>query len=507
VSAATSPARTAGRLNLDALRDLPPESRPRIDPRGLGIGIVHLGIGAFHRAHQAVYTEEAIAQAGGDWGICGVTQRTRDVVDVLSPQDGLYSVAVRGDGPERLRVVGSVREVRWALEDPDGQLDRIAQDSTALITLTVSEKGYRIDPATNRLRLDDPDVAADLEHGTSRTVIGQLAQGLERRRRAGGAPITVLCCDNLPNNGRVVAGLVSDFVEHLSGAEALRDWIASAVRFPSTMVDRIVPATTAEDRDHAARVLGVRDRGLVVTEPFSQWVIEDDFAGPRPAWELAGAEMTDDVAPYERIKLRMLNGSHSMLAYLGQLADYELVSDAVRSDSLRAAVAGLMAVDVPPTLELPGGFDLDAYQHDLMRRYANPALRHRTQQITMDGSQKLPQRLLGTIRDRRRVGASPTHAALGVAAWMRFVSARRSDSGRALVVDDPLADVFAARLAGREEPADVVDELMSLREVFAEDLASDRGLRDLLVELLTRLSRDGAERTAAAVALESSGAA
>jgi fructuronate reductase len=502
LSAAASPTPAAGRLNLDALRDLPPECRPRIDPRGLPVGILHLGIGAFHRAHQAVYTEEAIAQAGGDWGICGVTQRSRDVVDVLAPQDGLYSMAVRGDGTESLKVVASVREVRWALEDPDGLLERIADPSTALITLTVTEKAYHRDPATDRLALDDPGIAADLEHGTSRTVIGQLVQGLERRRRAGGAPITVLCCDNLPSNGPVLSALVREFVEHLKASEALQEWITAAVRFPATMVDRIVPATTAEDRDAAARALGVRDRGLVVTEPFSQWVIEDDFAGPRPSWERAGALMTDDVAPYERIKLRMLNGSHSMLAYLAQLADRKFVSDAVRSDGLRAAVAGLMAADVAPTLVLPDGFDLDAYQRDLMRRYANPALRHRTAQITMDGSQKLPQRLLGTIRDRRRAGAEPMLAVLAVAAWMRFVSARRSDSGRPLTVDDPLADTIAARLGGREAPAEVVDELLALREVFAEDLASDRELRDLLVDLLTRLSRDGAERTAATVALE-----
>ena len=428
------------------------------------------------------------------------------VVDVLAPQDGLYAIAVRGDGPARLRVVASVREVRWALEDPDGLLERIAHESTALITLTVTEKAYRRDPATDRLRLADLDIAADLEHGTSRTVIGQLVQGLERRRRACGAPITVLCCDNLPRNGRVLASLVREFVEHLTGADALQEWITRAVRFPATMVDRIVPATTAEDCEAAARALGVRDRGLVVTEPFSQWVIEDDFAGPRPAWERAGALMTDDVGPYERIKLRMLNGSHSMLAYLGQLADCELVSDAVSSDGLRAAVAGLMAADVAPTLVLPAGFDLDAYQRDLMRRYANPALRHRTAQVTMDGSQKLPQRLLGTIRDRRRAGGEPTLALLAVAAWMRFVSARRSDGGRPLTVDDPLADTIAARLGGRDAPAEVVDELLSLREVFAEDLAGDRVLRDLLVDLLMRLSRDGAERTAATVALEAGAA-
>ena len=267
-------------------------------------------------------------------------------------------------GPGRLRVVASVREVRWAQEDPDGLLERIAHESTALITLTVTEKAYRRDPATDRLRLDDLDIAADLEHGTSRTVIGQLVQGLERRRRTCGAPITVVCCDNLPRNGRVLASLVREFVEHLTGADALQEWITRAVRFPATMVDRIVPATTGR---------GLRGRGpgarrarprAVVTEPFSQWVIEDDFAGPRPAWERAGALITDDVAPYERIKLRMLNGSHSMLAYLGQLADCELVSDAVSSDGLRAAVAGLMAADVAPTLVLPAGFDLDAYQRD-----------------------------------------------------------------------------------------------------------------------------------------------
>jgi len=502
VSDTASPTRAAGRLNLDALRDLPPECRPRIDPRGLPVGIVHLGIGAFHRAHQAVYTEEAIAQAGGDWGICGATQRSRDVVDVLAPQDGLYSMAVRGDGPERLRVVASVREVRWALEDPDGLLERIADPSIALITLTVTEKAYHRDPATDRLALDDPDIAADLEHGTSRTVIGQLVQGLERRRRVGGAPITVLCCDNLPSNGRVLSKLVREFVEHLTASEALQEWITAAVRFPATMVDRIVPATTAEDRVAAARTLGVHDRGLVVTEPFGQWVIEDDFAGPRPSWERAGALMTDDVAPYERIKLRLLNGSHSMLAYLGELADHEFVSDAVGSDGLRAAVAGLMATDVAPTIAPPAGFDLDSYQSDLMRRFANPALRHRTSQIAMDGSQKLPQRLLGTIRDRRRAGGEPTLAVLAVAAWMRFVSARRSDSERPLTIDDPMADTIATQLGGRDAPPEVVDELLSLRAVFPEDLASDRELRDLLVELLARLSRDGAERTAASVALE-----
>jgi fructuronate reductase len=492
-AAGVAPAR--GRLNVAALARLPRPARPLIDPRELRVGIVHLGIGGFHRAHQAVYTEQAIAQAGGDWGICGVTQRSRDVVDALAPQDGLYAVAVRGEGPEHLRVVASVREVRWAREDTDGLLSRIADPAVTVITLTVTEKAYRRDPATDRLQADDPDVAADLADGGTRTVLGQLAQGLDRRRGTG-APITVVCCDNLPSNGRVLAALMSEFVARRPHDDGLQGWIADHVRFPATMVDRIVPATTDADREAAARALGMEDRGLVVTEPFTQWVIEDAFAGPRPAWEQGGALLTADVAPYERIKLRMLNGSHSTLAYLGVLADHEFVADAVADEGLRAAVSGLMARDVAPTLKVPAGFDLTQYERDLMHRFANPALRHRTAQIAMDGSQKLPQRLLGTIRDRRRAGAEPRLAALGVAAWMRFVSARQSDSGRPLTVDDPLADAIAARLGGRSAPGAVVDALLSMREVFADELASDSTLRALLVELVDRLARDGAAHTA-----------
>jgi fructuronate reductase len=487
------------RLDFDVLPALPREMRPRVDPRSLGVGIVHLGLGAFHRAHQAVFTEDAVAAAGGDWGICGVTQRSGDVVDQLVPQDGLYTVAVRGAAGERLRVVGSVREAVWARADPERLLRRIAAPTTAVITLTVTEKGYHRDPATDRLRTDSPEITADIAQGTTRTVLGQLVEGLDRRRRHSAAPITVVCCDNLPSNGRVVQALVSDFVAARRD-DGLAAWISEHVRFPATMVDRIVPATTAADRARVAVALGAEDRGLVVTEPFSQWVIEDDFAGPRPAWERAGAIVTGDVAPYERIKLRMLNGSHSTLAYLGQLADHEFVADAVASPGLAAVVRALFDDDVAPTLKIPRGFDLGRYGDDLLERFANPGLRHRTAQIAMDGSEKLPQRLLGTVRDRLSAGAQPIAATLGVAAWMRVISARHSDSGRPLDVEDPLADAIAQRLGARTAPHQVVDRLLSLREIFSEELAGDARLRDLLVEHLERLTRDGAERTAQSVA-------
>lgn len=488
--------RTA-RLSLGSLDAVPAPLRPPIDPRELGVGIVHLGIGAFHRAHQAPFTEDAILAAGGQWGICGVTERSAGVVEQLAPQDGLYALAERGAGGERVQVVGVVRELRFAQADPAGLLERIADPAVHVITLTVSEKAYRYDATTSRLRLADPGIAADLGGAGPSTVVGQLGRGLDARRRSGGAPITVLCCDNIPDNGRVLHGLVRDFVQRLPGSEPLLSFIEESVRFPCTMVDRITPATTAADRAQVADALGVEDRGAVITEPFRQWVIEDDFAGPRPAWERAGAILTADVRPYERLKLRLLNGCHSTVAYLGALADQELVSDAVgpRMPFL-PVLQQLMARDVEPTVDVPDGFDLTRYEAEILERFANPALRHRTLQITMDGSQKLPQRLLDTVRERRRAGAEPVFAALGVAAWMHFVSARRSDGGRPLTVDDPLADRIAQRLGGRAEPAAVVDGLLAMPEVFDEELAGDAGLRALLVELVGRLQRDGARRTA-----------
>ncbi|MFZ0089692.1 MAG: mannitol dehydrogenase family protein [Solirubrobacteraceae bacterium] len=488
---------TAPRLGLATLAAVPRESRPRVDARSLRVGIVHLGIGAFHRAHQAVYTEDAIAAAGGDWGICGVTERSRAVVDDLAPQDGLYTVAVRDGGGESLHVVGSVRELLWAHADLPGLLERIAAPTTHVISLTVTEKGYRHDPATGRLALEDPEIAADLDGRAPRTVVGQLARGLERRRRDSGAPVTVVCCDNLPANGPLLSSLVRDFAARIDAGDGLVGWIDDSVRFPATMVDRITPAATADDRADVAAALGVRDAGVVVTEPFRQWVIEDDFAGPRPAWERAGAILTGDVRPYEDVKLRMLNGAHSTIAYLGALAGYELVADAVAPATPFAPVLrALMTDDVIPTLRAPAGFDLGAYEDELMERFANPALRHRTLQIAIDGSQKLPQRLLGTVRDRLRAGAEPAMAALGVAAWMRFVSARRSDGGRPLPVDDPLADVIAHRLGGAEDPGSVVAGLLSLTEVFDPELAAEPGFRRLVQEHLEMLTRDGAELTA-----------
>jgi fructuronate reductase len=479
------------RLALGALPDLPAAQRPLVDPAALGVGIVHLGIGAFHRAHQAVFTEEAVAAAGGDWGICGVTQRSRAVLDQLQPQDGLYSVLVRGEDTS-LRVAGAVRDLLFAAEEGERLQSLLAAPSTRLVTLTVTEKGYRHDPATGRLRRTDPDVAADLAgDALPRTVVGQLVRGLQARRAADAGPITLLSCDNLPANGEVLRGLVTDFCEALPDGASLAAWVAESVAFPSSMVDRIVPATTDDDRAEAARLLGVEDRGVVVTEPFRQWVVEDHFAAGRPAWERAGAVLTADVAPYEAMKLRLLNGSHSTLAYLGALAGHAYVADAMADPGIAGVVAHLMADDVEPTLTVPDGFDVAAYQRELIERFHNPALRHRTVQIAMDGTQKLPQRLLGTIRDALARGAEPRFACLGVAAWMRYV-------WTADTVDDPMADRLRSLTADAATPQAAVDALLSLKEVFGEDLPANGRFRDLVTESLEALTKGG---VAAATAL------
>lgn len=485
------------RLSLATLNATPRSAQPPIDPRAISGGIVHLGLGAFHRAHQAVFTQSAMAATGEtSWGICGVTQRSVDVIAQLAPQDGLYSVLQRGDATS-VTVLAPIRELLFAKIQTDDLVARLAGPTTRVVTLTVTEKGYRHDPASGRLRVDDDEVKADVEGRSPQTVVGQLVRGLQARQRADAGPVTVVCCDNLPSNGRTLARLVADFCDLLPQAESAssKAWIDAFARFPCTMVDRIVPATTDADRADAARLLNVDDLGVVVAEPFMQWVIEDDFAAARPAWETAGAIITDDVAPYEAMKLRLLNGSHSAMAYLGALAGYDYVADFVRIDDVAVSVRALMDLDVTPTLSVPAGFDVVRYKDELIARFGNRALRHRTAQIAMDGSQKLPQRLLGVIADRRAAGETPEHALLAIAAWMRYLSAETTEQGRRIVVDDPLAGLIEQRLRGAQDPQQIVDRLLALEQVFPESIRDDATVRARLVDYVEALANKGVRST------------
>jgi fructuronate reductase len=436
------------------------------------VGVVHLGIGAFHRAHQAVYTEDAALATGElGWGICGVTQRSASVRDQLAPQGGLYGILQKDAGvPASLRITGIVREVLDGPTQADDVLDRLADPAVAVVTLTVSEKGYRRGP-DGRLDLTDPVVRADIGGASPASAVGRLVRGLQRRRDRDAGPVTVLCCDNLNHNGAVVGALVGDFCRALPTREgdALAEWIEANVAFPSSMVDRIVPATTDDDRRQARAISGLDDEGLVTAEPFGQWVIEDRFTARRPAWELAGAQFTDDVTPYELMKLRILNGSHSTLAYLGALRGHRTISDAVADDGLREIATALIRDDMIPTLAQPDGVDLVEYGDRVLARYANPGLRHTTVQIAMDGSQKLPQRLVAPALAAIGAGRRPHAITLGLAAWMAYVATGQDRDGRPLPLDDPMAEVLG-QVRGTTDAATVVDRLLALEPVFGPEL-------------------------------------
>ncbi len=465
--------------------------RPDYDLGAVTVGIVHLGIGAFHRAHQAVYTD-ALLSEDPSWGICGVSLRSPETRDALQPQDGLYTLAVQDGEGSDLSVVGSVVELLCAPEDPEAVLRRMADPATRIVSLTITEKGYCHNPATGTLDEGHPDIIHDLANpARPRSAIGFIVEAISRRVSAGVAPFTLLSCDNLPGNGHVLKRIVTQFAEVRDPALAA---VVRNVASPSTMVDRIVPATTDSDRSAVAAAMGLEDAWPIMTEPFRQWVIEEDFPLGRPAWEEAGALFVQDVSAFEFMKLRLLNGSHSTLAYLGYLAGAETVADAMALPGMEALVEGLMRHEVSPTLaELPG-FDLAAYRAELLQRFCNPALRHRTWQIAMDGSQKLPQRLLGSIRDRLQAGAGYDRLALGVAAWMRYARGL-DESGRPIDVRDPHAARIAGLAQGIDEPDRIVDAFLTMTDVFGTDLPASTPFRAALIKALDGLLRNGSAAT------------
>ncbi|SBV97358.1 putative sugar dehydrogenase, NAD-dependent [uncultured Alphaproteobacteria bacterium] len=483
------------RLHPDNLARLPAAvARPGYDRGALVTGIVHLGLGAFHRAHQAVYTEDVLARKFGPWGILGVSLRNPDTRDALGPQGGLYTVASRDGSGDALRVIGAVQGCLVARESPALLLDVMCAPEVRIVSLTITEKGYCHDPATGELNLAHPDIVHDLAHpDLPLSAPGFIVEALARRRAAGTPPFTVLSCDNLPHNGALTAGLVAALAK--ARDPDLGKWVAAEVAFPSTMVDRIVPATTDDDRALVRAGLGMEDAWPVMAEPFKQWVIEDRFTMGRPAWETAGAEFVSDVAPYELMKLRLLNGSHSSLAYLGYLGGFATIAETVAQPDYARHTRALMAA-VAPTVPVRPGYDLAGYQAQLMERFANPALKHRTWQIAMDGSQKLPQRLLGSARDLLKAGKPVDRIALGVAGWMRYVTGV-DERGEAIEVSDPLAKRLAAIFAEiGPDPEKLAAAYLAVEEVFG-DLAHVPGFAAPVTDALARLYAKGARATLA----------
>jgi len=482
------------RLSDAVLKALPAEvAVPDYDRAEVKTGVVHLGIGAFHRAHQAVVFDDALASGDLRWGVLGASLRSPGVRDQLNPQDGLYTLVVRDGSDERLRVIGAGRRVLVGPEDPAALVAAMADADVHVVTLTVTEKGYRLDPATGDLLLDDADVAADLaDIAAPRTAPGFIVAALRARKAAGLKPFTVISCDNLPHNGKRIRAGVIAMARQID--PSLADWIETEGAFPQTMIDRIVPATIPDDIARLTARLGVEDQGMVKAEPFTQWVIEDRFAGERPDFAALGVQLTDAVEPWEDAKLRLLNGAHSAIAYLGALSGHEHVHKAVAVPAFRAYVEALWE-EAQTTLNPPPGLDIPAYRDELMARFSNSALMHRTRQIAMDGSQKLPQRLLAGAAERLAAGQGIDAMALGVAAWMKWQSGV-TESGEGFVVDDPLASKTAELLAGAADDQARVSALLSLSAVFPPALAADDRFAVAVTSAYLSLSQNGAVEAA-----------
>ncbi|EOX8524929.1 mannitol dehydrogenase family protein [Salmonella bongori] len=442
---------------------------PSYDRSHLVTRIVHLGFGAFHRAHQGVYTDILAAEHNSDWGYCEVNLigGEQQIAD-LKQQDNLYTVAEMSADAWTARVVGVVKSALHAQVDGlETLLAAMCEPQVAIVSLTITEKGYCHSPATGQLMLDHPAIAADLQNPHQpKSAPGVVVEALARRNAAGLPAFTVMSCDNMPENGHVMRNVVLAYAQAVDAE--LAKWIEQNVTFPSTMVDRIVPAVTPETLDKIEQLTGVRDPAGVACEPFRQWVIEDNFVAGRPAWEKAGAELVADVLPFEEMKLRMLNGSHSFLAYLGYLAGYQHINDCMGDENYRRAARALMLQEQAPTLKVKG-VDLARYADQLIERYSNPALRHRTWQIAMDGSQKLPQRMLDSVRWHLANHSDFDLLALGVAGWMRYVGGV-DEQGKAIDVSDPLLPVIQRAVANSEEGASRVEALLGITEIFSTDL-------------------------------------
>jgi len=477
----------------DATLAATPAAKPAYDRAAVKTGVVHLGIGAFHRAHQAVVFDDALASGDLRWGVLGASLRSPGVRDQLNPQDGLYTLVVRDGAAEHLRIIGAGQGVLVGPEDPVALVAAMAHPDVHLVTLTVTEKGYRLDPATGDLMVEDPEVAADLaDIAAPRTAPGFVVAALKARKAAGLAPFTVISCDNLPHNGARIRAGVLEMARRID--PDLADWIAAEGAFPQTMIDRIVPATILDDIEKLTGRLGVEDQGMVKAEPFTQWVIEDRFAGPRPDFAALGVQLTNAVAPWEDAKLRLLNGAHSAVSYLGALSGHEHVHEAVAQPAFKAFIEALWD-EAETTLNPPPGLDIAAYRAELMARFSNSALMHRTRQIAMDGSQKLPQRLLAGTAERLAAGQGIDALALGIAAWMKWQSGV-TEAGEAFVVDDPLASKTAELLAGADTDEARVAALLTLSAVFPPALAADPAFVKAVTAAYLSLATHGAVEAA-----------
>jgi len=430
-------------------------ARPTYDRGRVSIGVVHIGVGAFHRAHQAMYHDRLMNDGTAlDWGICGVGVMPADrlMKEALTAQDGLYTLVVKySDGTHQARVIGSIVEYLFAPDDPEAVVERMAAESTRIVSLTVTEGGYNIDHVTGDFDASNAVIVDDLRPGASpRTSFGFVTEALRRRADRGLAPFTVMSCDNLPGNGSLARRVFTAFARLRD--PALADWIDDEVRFPNSMVDRITPVTTDADRALVRDRFGIDDRWPVVCEPFTQWVLEDEFSAGRPPYDAAGVQIVDDVTPYELMKLRLLNASHQALCYFGYLCGYRLVHEAAQDSLFRRFLLGYMVEEATPTLDPVPGVDLDEYQHTLLERFSNPEIRDTIARLCAESSDRIPKWLFPVIRHQLSTGGQISRSAAVVASWARYAEGM-DEQGRPIEIVDRLRDsIMAVAGRNREDP-------------------------------------------------------
>jgi mannitol 2-dehydrogenase len=491
---AAAPDRSGVALSDATLGDLDPRvARPAYDRRAVTTGIVHFGVGGFHRAHQAMYVD-ALMNAGEalDWGICGVGALPHDrrIIDTLSAQDGLYTLVVKHpDGHREARVVGSIVELLFGPDDPQAVVAKLADPATRIVSLTITEGGYLVNQVTGEFDADDPSIRADLEDGaTPRTVFGYVVAGLEARRAAGTPPFTVMSCDNLPGNGDVARRMMTAFAR-LKDPD-LADWMDEHVRFPNGMVDRITPVTTPDDIDRLDREFGIADGWPVVCEPFTQWVLEDHFTDGRPPYEDAGVQLVDDVVPYELMKLRLLNASHQALCYLGYLSGYRYAHEVCQDPLFVDFLLGYMEHEGSPTLPDVPGVDLDAYRHQLVERFANPEVRDTLARLCAESSDRIPKWLVPVINHNLETGGEVHRSALVVASWARYAEGV-DEQGEPIEVVDRVRDrVMAAAARQHDDPLAFLRD----RDLFG-GLVDDPRFTAVFTDALSALHDNGARET------------
>jgi mannitol 2-dehydrogenase len=471
---------------------------PAYDRSAVSASIVHFGVGGFHRAHQAMYLDALMNQGKAlEWGLCGVGALPHDkrIIDTLRAQDGLYTLVVKHpDGHREPRVIGSIVEVVFAPDDPGAVVDRLADERTRIVSTTITEGGYLVNQVTGEFDAQDPsiqaDLAADFTAGEApTTVFGFIVAALDRRRRDGRAPFTVMSCDNLPDNGDVAKRMICAFARLKD--PALADWMEAQVAFPNCMVDRITPVTATEDIGRLADDFGVADAWPVVCEPFTQWVLEDRFgAGGRPPFEDAGVQMVDDVVPYELMKLRLLNASHQALCYLGFLSGYRYAHEVCQDPLFAQFLLAYMQREGSPTLPEVPGVDLDAYRHQLVERFANPEVRDTLARLCAESSDRIPKWLVPVIRENLRSGGEVELSALVVASWARYAEGV-DERGAPIEVVDRLKDrVMAAAARQQDDPLAFIRD----RDLFG-DLADDERFATAYTAALDRLHTLGARAT------------